>query len=274
MTSLLCYIPILLLIIVQNTFANDLTKSSEIPLLPYAGKLKAIEVVIGEEKHRFLFDTAGGHTIITPEVAKKIGCTQFGNLTVFRMDGSVVHFKQCGELKLSIGDANIQIETAVFDLMSLFPSDFPKISGIISLHTLSNIPFTLELSRNLLILETEASLQKRIDGMNSLQMRVSRPSGGAGLDLFVAVKMDNGVGWFEFDSGNLDSIIVSPTTAERMESPSIENVRPVQISGLSAVPIAVKEKSIIYDGTLNAAILEKFTFTIDIPTNRMWARSN
>lgn len=64
-----------------------------------------------------LLDTGGGATLITPEVARQIGCTPFGRDVGHRMTGEAAEFQRCEALALSAGTWRRRIEPAgVFDI--------------------------------------------------------------------------------------------------------------------------------------------------------------
>ena len=59
-------------------------RPATIPLSIYAGLLRSMTVTVGDAAHPFIFDTGGGETMITPEVASAIGCTPYGRAIGFR----------------------------------------------------------------------------------------------------------------------------------------------------------------------------------------------
>ena len=57
-----------LTIFVYRAYAQD-----TIYLENYVGNLKKVNVTIGSKSYSFLFDTGGGETFISPEIAKSLG---------------------------------------------------------------------------------------------------------------------------------------------------------------------------------------------------------
>ena len=72
----------LLTILVYRAYPQD-----TIYLENYVGDLKKVNVTIGNNSYSFLFDTGGGETFISPEIANSLGKTIYGSTTGFRMSG-------------------------------------------------------------------------------------------------------------------------------------------------------------------------------------------
>lgn len=73
-----------------------------IPLNPYLGRLHTLEVEVAGQRLPFLFDTAGGATLLTPKVAAAAGCQPFGRGVGFRHDGQPLALQKCVGIELSI----------------------------------------------------------------------------------------------------------------------------------------------------------------------------
>ena len=58
-----------------------------IPLSRYGAKQFTVEAEVAGRKRTFLFDTGEGVTMVSPALAKEIGCDPWGNVTAFRMLG-------------------------------------------------------------------------------------------------------------------------------------------------------------------------------------------
>ena len=65
-------------------------KSVVIPLSLYLDAIPSIRVKVGDQDELFLFDTAGGITVITPQTAEAIGHRPWGQITGYRMRGDRV----------------------------------------------------------------------------------------------------------------------------------------------------------------------------------------
>lgn len=91
-----------------------------IPLKPYIAGLCLAEMKVEGKIGQFIFDSAGGLSLITPEFARVIGLEPFGRLTAFKHTGERIQFRRSLARHLSIGGVKMQAtELAVFDLMKL-----------------------------------------------------------------------------------------------------------------------------------------------------------
>lgn len=187
----------------------------ELRLAPYLRVLRTLAVG-GEGGVPYLFDTGGGLTVVTPKEAARLGCQPFGRVTGFRANGERLDLGRCGPMVLDLGGLRLSDEAAVLDLMALIGGNAPEVAGLISLQTLSGHAFTLDLAHDRLTIETEASLRDRVRGMQPLIVRSGRQSGGAALDLFVAVATEKGRIWLEIDSGNAGPVQLSPHALEQL----------------------------------------------------------
>lgn len=260
------------------------SRSTEITLEKYMSNLRTVKTQIGSDTFSFIFDTGGGLTIITPELADKMGCTPFGRITVFRMTGERIDVQRCGEVKFDVNGIPILIEATIFDIMSLLPKDWPKIGGLLSLDTFGNHTITLDLSRNRMIVETEDSLKDRITTMRPINMRVNHQTGGWGLDVFVEVEAPKGSLWFELDTGNMSEVFLAPHAIEQLgitvptvdkgtiDSDSDVFETTLNIEGLKPLNVKARRQDLIYDGVLNAATIEKLVLTLDLSNGKMWAK--
>lgn len=117
---------------------------ARIALSDYLQVMQTVNIDIGGHSLPFLFDTAGGATLVTPTVADTIGCKPFGRVTGFRHDGSRIDMPRCGLIDMYVGVLPLRAEAGVFDLMALLPEGAPKLGGIVSLQTLVMRPWTLD----------------------------------------------------------------------------------------------------------------------------------
>lgn len=250
--------------------------SREISLEPYLGKLRTLDVTVAGETLPFLFDTAGGVTLLTVESAARAGCEPFGRGIGFRHSGEPVTLERCRGVELAIaGRPTSDEEVAVWDLMALLQGA-PEIGGLVSLKSFEGEVVTLDLKGGTLRVETEESLAEAIAGAARLEVRDARQAGGAALDLFVAVESPAGPLWFELDSGSLAPVLVAPHAAELLGLDlSADEPRTVelQVAGLGAMRVEAQVKEeLIYDGLLGAAFLEELVVTLDLDEIRAWAR--
>lgn len=251
---------------------------ARIALSDYLQVMQTVNIDIGGHSLPFLFDTAGGATLVTPTVADTIGCKPFGRVTGFRHDGSRIDMPRCGLIDMYVGVLPLRAEAGVFDLMALLPEGAPKLGGIVSLQTLGMHPWTLDMSSRTLTLETPASLVQRTAGMREIQVRPSTQGGGAGFDLFMKVDAPEGDLWLEIDSGNAAGLILSPHALAQLgiEKPQDDNATvPValQISGFGTYAAPAIVKDTIYDGLLDVRFLKAHRLSVDPTTGKAWLQS-
>ena len=255
---------------------------SVVSLDPYIGRLVTMNASVNGIEATMLFDTGGGVTAVTPNLAKRVDCDPHGKTVGHRMSGERVEFQKCGPQSMSIGASNSDAELYVFDLMALLPNDWPALDGIISLPNFIDHPFTLDLEKQQLILETKSSFQSRIANAHAADVRLKRDPGGE-VTVFVRVEALAGDLWFLLDSANLDHVLVSPTAMEQLGVFNDENVT-VQpdseftgnftIAGVGSVSADARVRDIIYDGAFNEAVMRRYLITFDLQTERAWFSSH
>lgn len=252
-----------------------------IRLSPYRGRLCTVPVKVAGRELQFLVDTAGGITFLAPDTAKATGCRRHGKITAFRMRGERLEAPRCVGGTISVGTHVVAQDFAVLDVGSMLPADWPRVAGSLSLLSLESVPFTLDLAGKELRLESEESLAAAVRSMTPLLYRESRPAGGAGLDVFVAVDASPAPLWFELDSGNTGPVLVSTEVASLVEiraarrhDRSMERVATatVVLPGLPPMVAPAQTVELIYDGNLGAEFMEKLVFVFDLSRGRIWAR--
>jgi len=243
------------------------------------GRAPTIKVEIGGKTYPFLFDTGGGVTIITPAIAKQIGCTPFGQLVGYNAGGTRLDAKRCDAVEMKVGGHSMKLDAAVMEVMTFFSPDTTEIGGFISLHTFENRAITIDLAGNKITVETDRSLAERVKDMKRLESRLSRQMGGASIDIFVAVNSPKGKMWFEVDTGNFSTIQIAPHAQEMLginfDAPNrAKMTKPVKLDivGLGTVEGPARERVMIYDGMINHDTLSKMLITMDLRDGRMWAK--
>jgi hypothetical protein len=243
----------------------------------YAGNLKKVKVTIGSDQYYFLFDTGGGETFISSEIAKSLGKIVYGSTTGFRMSGETIRFRKCDSVSFNIGPTKIfHSSIGVWDIMSVLPEDFPKLDGVLSFKSFHDKILTLDLGNNRIISETPHSYQKAIKNKTLLKSRFANGVDGNELTVFLGLPNSGHLYWFLFDSGNLDDLSLSHNTAYEwgLENDSVTQRKQfgsLAINlGLKKIISEASSNAIIYDGSLNFAVLSKLTFIIDFPKKQVW----
>lgn len=245
------------------------------------GKAPTINVQIGAKTYPFMFDSGGGITLISPAVAKEIGCTPFGQVAGFNAGGTRLDFKRCDNVELKMDGYSTRSNVGVYEIMTLFSPDTKEIGGFVSLQTFENQAITIDLAGNKIIVENENSLKERIKEMKPHESRIGSQGGGAVIDLFVAANTPKGKIWMEVDTGNFSTLQFSPPAQEMLginfDAPNkAKMTKPVKldIAGLGEIEMPGRERAMIYDGMLNYDTLSKMILTVDLSRGKVWAKYN
>lgn len=255
-----------------------------IELQPYVGGLVTADVEIAGARHKLLFDSGGGWTMISPEFATEIECKPHDRIVGSRMTGEPFKTEKCGAQDISIigvGEKNwmTKDDIGVFDLAALLPPEFPRVDGVLSLATLRTAPITLDLDQRKLIVETPKSLEQRTKGLEARRVRIAREGAGYGVTAFVEAGGGPEPFWFLMDSGNLDADLMPAETAdvifdaaEGKESRDAGDLFQANfvISGNEVNGVSARVKPIIYDGAIGAEVLRHYVVTIDFANEKMW----
>jgi hypothetical protein len=245
-------------------------KAVEVPLASYYGALDTVSVLIHGQSVPFLLDTGGGGTILTPETAAKAGLTPFGQWTGMRFDGEKLTAQRCGVVTLRVGGVDFQADAGVLDLSVL---GLQGVGGILALQSFEGSAITLDLAGNRLILETPATLKRRVSDMRELTVRPGRECAGASLDLYVRALAPTGDLWLEMDCGNLQPVLLAPHAYKQLGvSAPGDSTGPLRLELAGAGPETFQAKAVdmIYDGLLNSAYFRQHLVTFDLKSMRAW----
>ena len=243
-----------------------------IPLGHPTPTMRTVRVAVAGDTLDFLFDTGGGVTVISPEVAAKLGCVPSSRNVGFRMTGQMLSGPYCHDVPLSVGGIALHDDAGVMDFAKILSPNAPKVGGMISLSTLRGRALTLDLPHDRLVVETSASLAKQVRGMTPLAARVATGISGGELSMYIGVPAGSTMLWLEWDSEHNARTFLAPHAAALLgvtdstgrgdiALPLAPSVRPT---------IAVQTRDIIHDGVLSARFLERATWSVDLATGRMW----
>jgi len=250
----------------QHQFIKVPSSTITINLHPYFSDLKTIDVSIQGQRHKFLLDTGGGISLITPDLAKSLGQTPFGRITGHRMNGDLVVMQQCERLDAVLGDS-WQIHhspVGVFDVNQLLPKELPRLDGIISLDSFRGQVLTLNLDSNQLVLHSkeDAELAIKTNGINA---RFATGDDGSGLTLITPVDGKRGKLWFLIDSGNCAGTFVSSHVLEdHLLDINNKGLAELSVGGRNPVVIPVISQQINYDGVIGTNFLKSRPVTLDL----------
>jgi hypothetical protein len=248
-----------------------------IQLKTYISNLKKVEVVIKGQSYSFLFDTGGGETFISPEIAKKLNKEVYGNETSFRMHGEMFNYAKTDSVTLHVGKTVIFHSTlGVWDIMSILPEGLPKIDGVLSLKSFRDKIVTLDFPSSKLVIETKPSFQKQQGKLNLLQSRFASGMNGNELTIFLNIPYKNRSYWFLFDSGNLNDLLFSHHTAHewKLQGDSTEERKELGFIkvriGKKIMETTAASERIIYNGALNYSLISKSRYIINFPQKQVW----
>ncbi|AZA93124.1 Uncharacterised protein [Chryseobacterium nakagawai] len=227
-----------------------------IRLKPYIENMKTVEVIIEGEKYNFLFDTGGGGTLISPEIAKHFNKKIYGSATGFRMSGEIIKVQKSDHIS-----------------MTILPKEFPKIDGLISLKSFTDHILTLNLAKNTIIIESHSSSKKAIHRKHLVSSRFANGLEATELNIFLNLPKDNQSYWFLLDSGNSGPLLLSTETAATWKLSKDKdqmNSETPFIIGKKTFTSKSFTRDIIYDGVLNFEAMCSYIFTIDFKNNRVW----
>ena len=245
------------------------------------GKAPTVKVQIGSKTLPFLFDTGGGVTIITPDVAREIGCAPFGQITGYNAGGTRIDMKRCDDVEMKIGDFSARIDVGVLEVMTFFGLDTTQIGGFVTLQTFADHAITIDLTGNRLTVENEKSLTERVKDMKPLESRLVTGQSGAERIVFVAANSPRGKIWMNFDTGNFGALQFAPHAQEMLginfDAPNqAKTTKPVKLDliNLGTIEMPGRERQMIIDAMLNYETISKMTMTIDVRTGKVWAKMN
>ncbi len=252
--------------------AGPADRPATIYLSTWAGLLRSTPVTIAGAAHPFIFDTGGGETMISPDVAAAIRCTPYGRAIGFRAGGEQVAFEYCDDVQLRLGDVAIAHErVGVFDLKSILPAGLPPADGVVSLRSFRGQPVTIDLAGGRITVETADSLAARIAGMRPLTIRVASGPTGAETTVYIAARVGEQRVWLLLDSGNGDLLLVAPHVARAANLQGATGEVLVELDGLGPIRLPARASNMIYDGVLGADFMQQWIFTLDLASSRAWA---
>lgn len=246
-------------------------------LEPYRRSV-AVRVVANGKPGLMAFDTAAGHTVVSPEFAAAGGCTPWGNIGGFTMTGTRLDMPRCDVFRFEAGGFPLVAPVAgVMQVAPMLAKDAAPIEGLLALDVFAGRTITLDFAGGHLYVESPGSAARRIAGARELPVRLSREVQGVALAVDVEVPTPKGTVRFELDSGNGGTLLVSkPYAAMFGLDPEGQGPQPVRIpiaDGIVAEGLAFTPEMNI-DGNLGMPFLKDWIVTLDLAAGRMWLRRN
>jgi hypothetical protein len=249
-----------------------------IPLRPYVASLRTLDLEVGGQTARMIFDTGAGVSVLTPEFAARVGCAPHGRITAFRMTGERVEMQRCPALRVRLDRDLGAHEFGVLDLGAILPDGLPPIDGVVGLDVFDGLAITIHRDLSAIAIEDGNQLRRIARNAGPGRLRLAREAGGAGLSAFVPISSPHGDLWLLVDSANLAGVRLHPLAYRALagSTPS---------SGLAAPPVTIRIDgatphqvtpeiidTLIYDGALDASYIADFDVTLDLANERIWWR--
>lgn len=247
-------------------------------LEPYRRSV-GIRVATGDGRTGLMaFDTAAGHTVVSPEFAAAGGCKPWGNLGGFTMTGTRLDMPRCDGFRFKADGLPLVAPAAgVMQVASLVAKDAAPIEGLLALDVFAGRTITLDFAGGHLYVESPGSAARRVAGARELPVRLSREVQGLALAVDLEVPTAQGTVRFELDSGNGGTLLVSKPyatmfgldpAAEGPQRASIAIAEGIVAEGLAFTP------AMNIDGNLGMPFLKDWIVTLDLAAGRMWLRRN
>jgi hypothetical protein len=234
-------------------------------LQQYFGSLKTIRASAGGRPLTMLLDTGGGATLITPDVARQLGCTPFGRDVGHRMSGEAVEFQQCRSLVMSAGGWQHRVEpVGVFDVNRLLPEELPRLDGVLALDAFRGEVVTLDWAAATLTVhgrtDGEAAVRK-----SGVPVRIATGDGGRFYSALVPVSASRAMLWFLIDSGNIRGTLVARhVVRDGLLDVGADGNAKLSIGSRPAISLPTEAADLIIDGALGTAYLLRGPVTLDL----------
>ena len=248
-----------------------------IPFTRGPGHLRSIRVRVGADSADYLFDTGGGITVISPQDSAALGCIPGARSFGVRLTGEVLAGRTCANVTLGVGPFQVTSDAGVMDLARLLGPHAPAVRGMISLNAFAGRALTLDLAHEQMIVETPASLAERVRHMTAVPMRIATGEHGGQLAVYVGIRATNGAMlWFEWDSENNASTLVSPQALALLGDDSTSRMTDLPVTlapGVNVVIPMMTKANMIHDGVLSAGFMERAVWTVDLARGELWVGS-
>ena len=237
-------------------------------------KTVAVHATVHGHDGLFLLDTAGGISLLSPAFAKTAGCKPWGRLSGFQMMGQRLDAPRCDNVDFALGDQVFRAPvTAVLDVAPLVARDAAPVAGSIALDLFAGKTITVDMPGRRLIVESPASLRARIAHARELPVLLSREMQGRALAASVGVATSGGMLWFELDTGNGGTILVSQPYATLVGlDPKAKGPQQADfpVAGGWRAQGTAFTPDMILDGNLGMPFLHDKVITLDLQAGRLW----
>jgi hypothetical protein len=274
---LLTIVVILAVTPVSQASARNALPFAVFQLQPHPGGtyMMTLNGTVGSHEGRFVFDTGGGVTYISPAFAQTIGCKPWGQLSGFVLTGQRLDMQRCDDLTFDIKGHWFRAPIAgVFDLMKFMPANVPRIDGSIGLDLFAGRAVTLSLADRTLTVESPASLRQRTRRGKEISVRLVRELEGIALAVVVGVVTPEGTAWMELDSGNGGANVIAKHIAPLLNlKTDMKGPQPAKFMLVGGIPVggeARVNETLIMDGNIGTRFMIDWNVTFDLAKGRAW----
>jgi hypothetical protein len=234
-------------------------------LVPYFRDLRTAHVVLGDDTLNLLVDTGGGATLLSPEVARRMGCRPYGREVGYRMTGERIDFQQCDSAMLSLAGWHRRLApVGVYDVNALLPKELPRLDGVLALDAFRGQVVTLNWRESRLTIHAAATSSAALHS-HGLDVRPATGESGGMLTVFASIQGRRGPLWLLLDSGNLRGLLVDAhvfgDTALLLEPDSLLRL---QFGDRDTIRMRAHTERLILDGVLGTDFLQRRTVALDL----------
>jgi len=247
----------------------------DLELHPGGTHMMTMNAVVNGHEGRFIFDTAGGISYISPAFARQIGCEPWGQLSGFVLTGQRLDMQRCENVAFNVAGQHVAVPTAgVYDIGQFMPPNTPRIDGSIGLDAFAGQSVTLSLAGKKLIVESASSLKERQRNGKEIKVRLVRELEGLALAVVAAVQTNKGLAWMELDSGNGGANVVGKHLAamfglepekKEPQNGALKLENGTEVAG----PFRVNP-TLIMDGNIGTRFMINYEVTFDLAAGRAW----
>ena len=241
--------------------AADIT----IPLEPYFRELRTVRATLDRDTLTLLLDTGGGATLLTPEVARRIGCRPYGRDLGHRMTGEPVEFRRCDSVSLGFaGWFRRFAPVAVFDVNRLLPPELPRVDGVLALDGFQGQVVTFDWPALRVIVHARHTSAAAL-ATDGVPIRAATGESGRMLTALVEVAGRRGTLWFLLDSGNLRGTLVDAhLQRDSLLLPGPDSLVELRIGSRAPIRVPAQAGSFILDGVLGTDYLQRGPVALDL----------
>ena len=247
----------------------------DLELHPGGTYMMTTKASVNGHEGRFIFDTGGGISYISPEFAKAAACEPWGQITGFMLTGQRLDMQRCDGLAFDVDGLHLPLASlGVFDIGKFMPPKTPKIDGSIGLDAFAGKTVTLSLAGKKLTVESTSSLRERIRNGKELPIRLVREAEGLALSVVAAVRTPKGVAWMELDSGNGGAHVIgkhiAPVIGLDTEKKEPQEGRLSFTDGIAIDGPFRVNPTLTMDGNIGTRFMINYNLTIDLAGGRAW----